>query len=128
MSQNTASHDFAAQQAETFAVYADLQSKHGLPEMADVDYFFVPTSDEADWRPLADVLSRQDYVCQYIEDDDGEGPYLMATLSPSRRCQPPASGSVKRSRPKPRLSMGFPLTAGGLKPEALTQKQTPPAP
>ncbi|GAB5437459.1 ribonuclease E inhibitor RraB [Falsiruegeria mediterranea] len=80
MSQNTASHDFAAQQAETFAVYADLQSKHGLPEVADVDYFFVPTSDEADWRPLADVLSRQDYVCQYIEDDEGEGPYLMATL------------------------------------------------
>ncbi|SMX26555.1 hypothetical protein TRP8649_00637 [Pelagimonas phthalicica] len=73
-------HDLAAQKAETFATYEELQSEHGLPEIADVDYFFVPSSDEADWRPLADTLSRADYTCEYIEPEDGEAPYLVATL------------------------------------------------
>lgn len=73
-------HDFAAQQAETFAVYAELQSEHGLPEVADVDYFFVPSSEGADWRPLADALSNEGYDCQYIEGDKTDAPYLMATL------------------------------------------------
>ncbi|MGH1415604.1 MAG: ribonuclease E inhibitor RraB [Pelagimonas sp.] len=73
-------HDFAAQKAETFATYSELQDKHGLPDIADVDYFFVPTSADSDWRPLADALSRADYTCEYIEPEDDEAPYLVATL------------------------------------------------
>ncbi|UWQ92735.1 ribonuclease E inhibitor RraB [Rhodobacteraceae bacterium M382] len=74
-------HDFAAQKAETVAFYTDLQAENDLPDVADVDYFLIPTSDEADWRALADQLSRDGYDCQY---DDGTGsdggPCLMATL------------------------------------------------
>lgn len=81
------SHDFAAQRAETRAVYNDLQDQHGLPEFADVDYFFVPTSDEADWRPLADALSKEGYDCEWFaadpddEEESDEDPYLIATLA-----------------------------------------------
>lgn len=74
------SHDFTAQKAETTATYSEMQAEHGLPDVADVDYFFVPATDEADWRALADVLSRADYICEYIEED-GEEPYLVATLT-----------------------------------------------
>lgn len=73
-------HDFEAQKAETFAVYKELQEEHDLPQIADVDYFFLPASDEADWRPLADALSRQDFDCQYFEEEDGDPAYLLATL------------------------------------------------
>lgn len=73
------SHDFAAQQAETNATYAEMQSEHGLPDIADVDYFFVPSNEDADWRPLADKLTRDGYACEYIEDEE-EGIYLVATL------------------------------------------------
>ena len=71
-------HDYATQKAETFATYASLDDKNTLPDEADVDYFFVPRDAAADWRPLADALSREGYDCEWIED--GEAPYLMATL------------------------------------------------
>ena len=81
MSQDVASHDFEKQRAETTAVHDDLQAKHGLPEIADVDYFMVPTSPDADWRPLADQLSREGYACEYFEaNEEDEEPYLRATL------------------------------------------------
>ena len=80
-------HDFAAQKAETRAAYEDLQAEHGLPDIADIDYFFLPDSAAADWRPLADALSREDFDCQYVEpepdgdgEDDENAPYLVATL------------------------------------------------
>ncbi|MBE1284265.1 MAG: hypothetical protein GJ676_13215 [Rhodobacteraceae bacterium] len=74
-------HDFNAQRAETVAAYDTLQAEQGLPDLADVDYFFVARNDAADWRPLADQLSRDGYDCQYVEDDDeADGPYLVATL------------------------------------------------
>lgn len=70
------SHDFAAQRAETQAVYTDLQDQHGLPDEADVDYFLVPDTADSDWRPLADALSREGYDCQWDEEES----YLTATL------------------------------------------------
>lgn len=70
-------HDFAAQQGETHRVFAEL-SVDDLPEVADIDYFFVPTHQDADWTPLADVLGEDGYDCAWVEDD--EGPYLVATL------------------------------------------------
>ena len=79
MSQDAASHDFEKQRAETVAVHDSLQAEHGLPEIADVDYFLVPATPDADWRPLADQLSREGYDCQFIEGDEEE-PYLLATL------------------------------------------------
>jgi hypothetical protein len=72
-------HDFAAQKAETRAAYDEMSADEPLPEMADVDYFLVPSDPEADWRPLADALTREGYVCEYIEDDGT--PYLVATLT-----------------------------------------------
>jgi Regulator of ribonuclease activity B len=75
------SHDFTAQRAETMSVYADLQANHGLPEIADVDFFFVPETESSDWRSLAEQLSNDGYECQYITDQgDGAPPYLVATL------------------------------------------------
>lgn len=74
-------HDFAAQKAETGVAYGEMQAEHGLPDMADIDYFFVPDTPEADWRPLSDALSREDFDCQYVEPEDGEAPYLVATLA-----------------------------------------------
>lgn len=73
------SHDFAAQKAETLSVYEDLQLNNDLPDMADIDYFFVAQSEDADWRALADVLTRQGYECEFIEDD-GDTPYLVASV------------------------------------------------
>ncbi|MBS0125909.1 ribonuclease E inhibitor RraB [Thetidibacter halocola] len=72
-------HDMATQKAETLAAYAEMAAEGPLPDTADIDYFLVPTSDEADWRPLADALSREGYDCQYVEDDGA--PYLVATLT-----------------------------------------------
>ena len=71
-------HDFAAQRAETRGTYAELRDGPGLPEFADVDYFLVPEG-EADWRPLADALSKEGFDCDWVEDDE-EGRYLVATL------------------------------------------------
>lgn len=75
------SHDYAQQRAETESVFADLQAEHDLPDEADIDYFFMPVSDDADWRPLADILSRADFDCEWIEDEEDEPPYLVATLA-----------------------------------------------
>jgi hypothetical protein len=73
-------HDFDAQRAETAAAYTDLQDKHGLPEFADIDYFFVPAAADADWQKLAGQLSAEGYACEWVEEPDG-GSYLIATLS-----------------------------------------------
>lgn len=70
-------HDFAAQKAETFAAFADLE-QGSLPDIADIDYFFVAKTKGADWTPLADALDEEDYDCAWFEDD--EGAYLCATL------------------------------------------------
>jgi hypothetical protein len=73
-------HDFAAQRAETVAAFDDMQDKHGLPEVADVDYFFVPTTSDCNWQPLAQALSREGYACTF-HDAEGDTPaYLTATL------------------------------------------------
>ena len=45
--------DLAAQRAETYASFDDLARDGALPDSADIDYFLVPGSEEADWRPLA---------------------------------------------------------------------------
>lgn len=70
-------HDFAAQRAETQRVFAQLDADN-LPEIADIDYFFVPVTPGADWTPLAEALDEDGYDCAWIED--AEGPYLCATL------------------------------------------------
>ncbi|NVL02862.1 ribonuclease E inhibitor RraB [Ruegeria pomeroyi] len=73
-------HDFAAQRAGTVAAFNELQAEHGLPEVADVDYFFVPARDGADWRPLAEELSREGFACEFFEAEGEDAPYLAATL------------------------------------------------
>ncbi len=77
-------HDLDAQREETFATFAELSSEHGLPDEADIDYFLVPASEDADWRPLADTLSKAGYDCQWVEGEtDEDPPYLIATLPES---------------------------------------------
>lgn len=73
-------HDFESQRVETVAAFNDLQAKHGLPEVADVDYFFVPARTGADWRPLAEELSKEGFSCEFFEAEVEDQPYLSATL------------------------------------------------
>lgn len=74
-------HDFAAQRAETAATHDALQAEHGLPDVADVEFFFIPASDGTDWKPLAQVLTDTGFVCEYFTPENAQDtPYLMATL------------------------------------------------
>ncbi len=74
-------HDFTAQEAETRKVFAELQANHRLPDIADMDYFFVPAKTGADWRTLADALTHEGFSCEWIAaEKDDEAPYLVATL------------------------------------------------
>lgn len=73
-------HDFAAQKAETSSVYNDLQANHGLPDVADIDYFFIADADDADWNKLAKRLTRLEFVCEFVAADGDDAPYLVATL------------------------------------------------
>ena len=43
------SHDFAAQRAETFDAFAEMIGDGGLPDVADLDFFFVAAVQPADW-------------------------------------------------------------------------------
>lgn len=79
------SHDFAAQRAETDRAYREMRDEGDLPEVADVDYFLIPTTEEADWRPLAEALSVEGFDCEWIEPaaengEEEDGNYLVATL------------------------------------------------
>ena len=73
-------HDFETQRAETVAVFNKLQAEQGLPETADVDYFFIPAGDGANWEKLAEELSDQGFACRYYEAEGDDPPYLVATL------------------------------------------------
>lgn len=92
------SHDFAAQQAETRAIFDDLADNNALPDTADVDYFFLPSDAQTDWRPLAEALTLEGYDVEWIDDSDSpedipEGEpaaYMVATLSD----QPLSAGSI----------------------------------
>lgn len=75
------SHDFATQKAETAAVLGDLQAKHGLPDTADIDFFFVPAKPGADWQVLAEELTKTGFICEWFVAEEAEDlPYLRATL------------------------------------------------
>lgn len=74
------SHDFDAQKAETIAAITDIAEKNDLPDMADLDFFFLPVGEDAHWPALADALTKQGYICEFIEDEEDEPPYLVATI------------------------------------------------
>lgn len=75
-------HDFAAQKAESAAVLGELSAKHDLPDIADVDYFLVPDTDGTDWEPLAEALTKAEFVCEFFSaQEDEDASYLMASLS-----------------------------------------------
>lgn len=74
-------HDYQAQRDETFATYQELADQTSLPDEADVDYFFVPASDDADWHALADALSRDGFDCEYFNDEEVSEPSFCATLT-----------------------------------------------
>ena len=63
-------HDYAAQKAETFRVFKELSAEHALPDVADLDIFLIPASAEADWVPLARVLEENEFLCDWVDDDE----------------------------------------------------------
>lgn len=72
-------HDFKAQCAETYAVFEQVQAQSDLPDMADIDYAFVPL-EGADWEAAEAALIAAEFECSREEDDDG-APYLGVSLA-----------------------------------------------
>lgn len=71
-------HDFAAQKAETYAVFGEIQGNADLPETSDIDYMF-EAGDGANWEAFETALDEAGYD---TEREDGEGaPYLVAILA-----------------------------------------------
>ncbi|PVA10291.1 hypothetical protein DC366_08585 [Pelagivirga sediminicola] len=71
-------HDYAAQRSETYAVFAEIAEGADLPDIADIDYAFVP-GDAPDWDALEDALSEAGFECARVADDEA-APYLAARL------------------------------------------------
>ena len=72
------SHDFAAQKAETYAVFADIQAQADVPDFADVDYMFEAGAG-ANWDAFEAALDAAGFDC---ERETGDGaPYLVAILA-----------------------------------------------
>lgn len=69
-------HDFAAQRDETFAAFAEMAAEGDLPDLADLDFFFLPDQEEADPQKLSRALEALDFLCHWAE---GEAE-LIATL------------------------------------------------
>lgn len=72
------SHDFAAQKAETYAVWDEIAEAADLPDVADIDYAFVP-GEGADWEGAEAALSEAGFETARVDDEDGR-PYLAARL------------------------------------------------
>lgn len=72
-------HDFTAQRAETYAIWAEIGDGSDLPDEADIDYAFVP-QDAADWDAAESALSEAGFDCARVEDDEGTL-YLAASLA-----------------------------------------------
>lgn len=71
-------HDYGAQRAETYAVFAGIEAEADLPDMADIDYAFVP-GENADWDAAEAALADAGFDCARVPDEDGT-PYLAAQL------------------------------------------------
>jgi len=71
-------HDFAAQRRDTYAVWDDVSGGADLPDVADIDYAFVP-QDGADWDAAEAALGEAGYDCARTPDEDGTD-YLAASL------------------------------------------------
>ena len=70
-------HDYAAQKAETYAVFADIQGDADLPETSDIDYMF-EAEDGANWEACEAALDAAGFD---TEREASEGvPYLVAIL------------------------------------------------
>ncbi|MFX0543758.1 ribonuclease E inhibitor RraB [Roseovarius sp. S4756] len=71
-------HDFAAQKAETYAVWAEITEAADLPDVADIDYAFVP-GNGAEWDAAELALSEAGFETARVKDEEGI-PYLAACL------------------------------------------------
>tara|TARA_R110002096_G_scaffold416594_1_gene619860 strand:- start:53 stop:376 length:324 start_codon:yes stop_codon:yes gene_type:complete len=71
-------HDFASQKAETYAVFADIQSQADVPENSDIDYMFA-AGPSADWDAVEAALDAAGYDCEREAGD--KTPYLVAILA-----------------------------------------------
>ncbi len=72
------SHDFIAQKAETYAVFADIQAQSDLPDFTDIDYMFA-AGPTANWDAFEAALDVAGFDCER-ENDKGT-PYLVAILA-----------------------------------------------
>ncbi|KEJ96717.1 hypothetical protein SUH3_15285 [Pseudosulfitobacter pseudonitzschiae] len=57
------------QKRETFSVFDDLQSKQRLPEMAIVDFHFVPIKNTANWSGFMSEIKDMGYKSEPYEDE-----------------------------------------------------------
>lgn len=57
------------QKRETFWVFDDLRSKQKLPEMAIVDFQFVPVSSNVNLSGFINKISSLEYKTDHYEDD-----------------------------------------------------------
>ncbi|MEI4262889.1 ribonuclease E inhibitor RraB [Roseovarius sp. D0-M9] len=71
-------HDFAAQKAETYAVWAEIAEAADLPDVADIDYAFV-AEPAADWEAAEAALNEAGFETARTPDEDGTL-YLAACL------------------------------------------------
>ncbi|MFV0491752.1 MAG: hypothetical protein ACK5M4_08025 [Pseudorhodobacter sp.] len=69
-------HDFAAQRDETFAAFAEMMVAGDLPDIADLDFFFLSDREGADPQGLSRALAALDFQCHWAPEE-GE---LIATL------------------------------------------------
>lgn len=85
--------DRAAQRADTFATFADIQAEVGdLPDMARIDYAFLPGPD-ADWNGAMQALADQGYDCARVDPDPDE-PDALPWLEASLPDQPVSAGAI----------------------------------
>lgn len=72
------SHDFASQKSETYAVWDEIAEAADLPDVADIDYAFVP-GESANWDAAETALSEAGFETARVEDEEGTL-YLAACL------------------------------------------------
>jgi hypothetical protein len=72
-------HDYAQQKAETLSAFSDLQAANTLPDVADLELFFLPAKPALDWQPLANALADLGFACEWI-DADGDDPAALVAV------------------------------------------------
>ncbi|MFS4580570.1 hypothetical protein [Phaeobacter sp. C3_T13_0] len=99
-------HDFETQKAETFSAFSELQAANDLPAEADLDLFFNPSTEGAEWMPLAQALADLGFDTQWAEAEGDERATLIATM-PDQLLSASAIWMVEEVATRSALEHGF---------------------